>query len=146
MDYGVSLGRRFRSLKLWFVLRYFGRSGIERRIRRHVEMAQGLARRIEETEGWRVMAPVHLGLVTFRLAPEGVGGETADTLNRGVLDRVNDSGVAFLTHTVLDGRVTLRLSIGNVRTTEAHVERAWALLAESGRAELDALSGGTGEG
>jgi aromatic-L-amino-acid decarboxylase len=136
MDYGVSLGRRFRSLKLWFVLRYFGRAGLERRIRRHVEMARNLARRIEATEGWRVVAPVHLGLVAFRLAPPDMDGARVDALNRRILDRVDASGEAFLTHTVLDGRVALRLSIGNVRTTQKHVDRAWELLEEAGRAEL----------
>jgi aromatic-L-amino-acid decarboxylase len=131
MDYGVSLGRRFRSLKLWFVLRYFGREGLADRIREHVRLAKTLAGRIEETPGWVVVAPVELGLVAFRLAPEGVDGEEADRLNHAILDRVNASGEVFLTHTALGGRTTLRLAIGNVKTTHEHVERAWALLRDA---------------
>jgi len=142
MDYGVSLGRRFRSLKLWLVLRAFGRAGIVARIRAHVAMAHALAERIEAAEGWRVVAPTHLSTVAFRWVgsrgEEGSGdddggatGEALDILNRAILDRVNASGEAFLTHTALNGRTVLRLSIGNLKTTPAHVDRAWALLQEA---------------
>lgn len=136
MDYGVSLGRRFRSLKLWFVLRYFGREGIEARLRDHVRIAQELATWVEATEGWEVTAPVHLGLTTFRFTPSGSDGEpldgaTADALNHAILERVNASGEAFLTHTVLDGRTVLRVSIGNIKTTREHVARVWALLRQA---------------
>jgi aromatic-L-amino-acid decarboxylase len=131
MDYGVSLGRRFRSLKLWFVLRYFGGEGLADRIREHIRLAKTLAGWIEETPGWTVVAPVELGLVAFRFAPEGVAGEEADRLNHRILDRVNASGEAFLTHTALGGRTTLRLAVGNVKTTREHVARAWALLREA---------------
>ncbi len=138
MDYGVSLGRRFRSLKLWFVLRYFGREGIVARLREHMHLARELADAVEAEEGWELAAPQELGLVTFRFAPAGVGAEERDDLNRFVMDRVNASGTAFLTHTELDGRVALRLSIGNLRTEARHVERTWSLL----KSEADAARAG----
>ena len=133
MDYGVSLGRRFRSLKLWFVLRYFGREGLEARLREHVRLARDLAGRVSAEEEWEVAAPTHLGLVTLRFAPRTAAGDpveatVADALNREILERVNASGDAFLTHTVLDGRTVLRVAIGNVKTTEEDVERVWSRL------------------
>lgn len=134
MDYGVSLGRRFRALKLWFVLRYFGRAGIVARLREHVRLARELARRIDAEKGWKVVAPTHLSTVAFRFEPEGMDAAGADRTNRAILDRVNASGDAFLTHTALDGRTTLRLSIGNLKTTPAHVDRAWRRLREAARA------------
>ena len=133
MDYGVSLGRRFRALKLWFVLRYFGRAGIVARLRDHVAMAREFAARVEAAEGWQVVAPTHLSAVAFRFAPSSDGGAALDRANHEILERVNASGEAFLTHTVLNGRTTLRLSIGNIKTTREHVERTWALLEAAGR-------------
>lgn len=133
MDYGLSLGRRFRSLKLWLVLRYFGREGIVARLREHVAMAGELACAVEETPGWSLAAPPQLATIAFRYAP-GWGAATEDRANREILDRVNASGEAFLTHTVLGGRTTLRLSIGNIRTMRAHVERTWTLLKEAAEA------------
>ena len=135
MDYGVALGRRFRSLKLWFVLRYFGREGIVANLREHVRLARTFAGWVEATEGWELAAPVPFALVCFRVAPAGASAEEADTLNQRVLDRVNATGEAFLTHTRLRGRVVLRLAIGNVKTQEAHVARAWELLRDAARAE-----------
>lgn len=135
MDYGVALGRRFRSLKLWFVLRYFGRDGIVANLREHVRLARAFAGWVEAEDGWEVSAPVPFALVCFRFAPEGAAPEEADALNQRILDRVNASGEAFLTHTRLHGRMVLRLAVGNVKTTEAHVARAWELLREAARDE-----------
>ena len=132
MDYGVSLGRRFRALKLWFVLRYFGRAGIVARLRDHVQMAKEFAARIEATEGWQVVAPTHLSAVAFRFVSSSDDAAALDRANHEILERVNRSGEAFLTHTVLNGRTTLRLSIGNIKTTRQHVERTWALLEAAG--------------
>lgn len=133
MDYGVSLGRRFRSLKLWFVLRYFGRFGLEARIRHHVELAAELAGWLEAESGWEVVSPVELAAVAFRYAPEGRGID-ADELNHAILERVNASGDAFMTHTSLNGRTVLRVAIGNIKTTREDVERLWALLREAAAA------------
>ena len=135
MDYGVALGRRFRSLKLWFVLRYFGRDGITALLREHMRLARALSGWVQEEPGWSVEAPVPLALVCFRYAPAGLNGEAADVLNQRILDRVNAGGEAFLTSTKLGGRVVLRLAIGNAKTTEAHVARTWELLREAASEE-----------
>jgi aromatic-L-amino-acid decarboxylase len=128
MDYGVALGRRFRSLKLWFVLRYFGREGIVTNIREHIRLARMLADRVGGAEGWEVAAPVPFSLVCLRFAPQGTTGKEQDEMNQRILDRVNASGESLLTHTKLSGRLVLRCAIGNLKTTEDHVLRAWALL------------------
>jgi aromatic-L-amino-acid decarboxylase len=134
MDYGVSLGRRFRSLKLWFVLRYFGVEGIRARIRRHVEMARDLAARVDAEPGWERVAPVPFSTVVLRFAPDGSSREDQDDLNQAIMDRVNDSGDVFLSHTVLNQRFCLRVALGNLRTEEQHVDRCWELLRESAQA------------
>ncbi len=121
MDYGLSLGRRFRSLKLWFVLRYFGAEGLRRRIRAHVEMAKELAAWIDAEPGWEVVAPVELGLVVFRRL-------TTDDDNLRIMEAVNASGEAFLSHTRLGDHIVLRCAIGNVRTTRHHIARLWEAL------------------
>ena len=132
MDYGVALGRRFRALKLWFVLRYFGADGIRERIRHHIALAQALAGWIDEEPGWERVAPVVFSTVVFRVVPAGASPEERDAMNLDLLERVNASGTAFLSHTRLQGRVALRLSIGNLRTGREHLERTWrALRAEA---------------
>jgi aromatic-L-amino-acid decarboxylase len=130
MDYGVALGRRFRSLKLWFVLRYFGAEGIRARIRQHVAMARELAARVDEHPDWVRVAPVPFSVVVLRFAPEGVPEEELDRLNREVMERLNRTGEFFLSHTVLEGRFCLRVALGNLRTRWEHVERCWELLQE----------------
>lgn len=135
MDYGVALGRRFRSLKLWLVLRYFGRQGLVANIRHHVNLARELAGWVEESAEWELAAPVPLGLVCLRCAPEGLDGAEADALNQRVLDRVNASGEAFLSHTELRGRTVLRVSVGNLKTTREDVVRVWRLLRDAAEAE-----------
>lgn len=131
MDYGVALGRRFRSLKLWLVIRAFGRKGLEERIRHHVHLARHFAAWVEVEPGWEVVAPVPLALVVFRFAPEGVDGKEADRLNRAIIEAVNAGGDAFVGPTELGGRVVIRLAVGNLKTEEAHLARAWARLREA---------------
>ena len=135
MDYGVSLGRRFRSLKLWFVLRYFGRRGIVAALRRHLELTRDFARWVEAEPDWDVLAPAHLGTVAFRYAPGWEDAAAEDAANRRILDRVNASGDAFLTHTSLHERTVLRVSIGNLKTRPEDVEGVWRLLREAARGE-----------
>jgi aromatic-L-amino-acid decarboxylase len=120
-DWHVQLGRRFRALKLWLVLRWYGLEGLRAQVRRHVALAQRFAEWVSADADWELAAPVPLGLVCFRHR----GG---DALSERILQRVNASGEAYLTHTKLDGRYTLRLSIGQARTEERHVARAWELL------------------
>jgi aromatic-L-amino-acid/L-tryptophan decarboxylase len=134
MDYGVSLGRRFRALKLWFVLRYFGRSGLVEALREHVRLAGELARWVDAARDFERLAPVPFSVVVFRHCPEGVAEEALDRLNERLLERVNASGEVFLSHTKVRGRYAIRLAIGNLRTTEAHVRRAWELVTAAARA------------
>lgn len=128
MDYGVALGRRFRALKLWYVLRYFGREGIAERIREHVRLAGVLAGWVDAQDDWVRVAPHPFSTVVFRYAPAGVSEVDADRLNEELLERVNRSGEAFLSHSKLHGRTVIRLSIGNLKTTEAHLARTWRAL------------------
>jgi aromatic-L-amino-acid decarboxylase len=132
MDYGVQLGRRFRALKLWMVIRAFGAEGLAARLRDHCAMARDFASWIEADPEWELLAPVPFSLVCFRWAPPGTSEAERDARNAAILERVNASGEAYLSHTRLDGRVTLRLAIGNVRTERRHVARAWELLREAG--------------
>ncbi len=131
MDYGVQLGRRFRALKLWMVIRAFGVDGLVERLRHHMELARQFAAWVEGDPAWELMAPVPFSLVCFRYAPVGADAATLDRLNQAILDRVNASGKVFLSHTKLYGRFTLRLAIGNLRTERRHVEEAWRLLRDA---------------
>src|SRR5438309_1093334 len=133
-DYGIQLGRRFRALKLWMIIRYFGHEGLAARIRKNCRLARLFASWIEESPDWELMAPVPLALLCFRACPS-VTGETEETqakrldaLNEAIMHGVNATGKAFLSHTKLNDRLTLRLSIGNIRTTERHVRQVWELL------------------
>jgi aromatic-L-amino-acid/L-tryptophan decarboxylase len=127
-DYGVQLGRKFRALKLWMIIRAFGVDGLSKLIREHCLMASDLARTIASTPSWKVVAPVHFGLVVFRCQPHGYTDEAADALTEAIMHQVNESGEVFLSHTKVRGRYAIRLSIGNQRTELAHVQRAWKLL------------------
>lgn len=139
MDVGVQLGRRFRALKLWMVLRYFGADGIRARISEHIRLARQFARWIERDPDFELLAPVPLSLVCFRAAPRRLKGDARglDALNEALLDSVNSTGEIFLSHTRLDGRYALRLVVGQMRTGEPHVAKAWELL----RAAADSLTG-----
>lgn len=138
MDYGHALGRRFRALKLWMTLRYFGRTGIEARLREHIALAGLFRQWVAGAADWEVLAPTPFSTVCFRHAPPALDEEARDALNEAILERVNASGESFLSHTRLQGRFALRLAVGNLRTREVHVARAWTLLQEGAR---DATSG-----
>jgi aromatic-L-amino-acid decarboxylase len=128
MDYGVSLGRRFRALKLWMVIRAFGTEGIAERIREHIRLAASLRSWVEGDPGFELMAPSPFSLVCFRARCPGRTPEDEDGLNDAIVQAVNASGEVFLAPTRLRGRTTLRLAIGNIRTEERHVRRAWELV------------------
>ena len=123
MDTGVQLGRRFRALKLWMVLRHFGADGLRERLAEHIRLAAMFAGWVRAHPDFSLEAPAPFSVVCFR-------AHGSDALNERVLERVNASGEVFLSHTRLNGRFVLRLAIGNLRTTQAHVARAWALLQE----------------
>lgn len=133
-DYGIQLGRRFRALKLWMIIRYFGHEGLAARIREHCRLAKLFAKWVEESPDWELMAPVPLSLVCFRACPpmDGVSAEARekqwDVLNEAIMHGVNETGKALLSHTKLNDKLTLRLSIGNIRTTEDHIRQVWELL------------------
>ncbi len=132
MDTGVQLGRRFRSLKLWMILRYFGADGIRRRLAEHIRLAQRFAGWVDAHPDFERLAPAPFSVVCFRAKPAGrvMTDAQLNDLNERLMKLVNDSGEVFISHTALHGRVTLRVAIGNLRTTEAHVRRAWELLQE----------------
>ena len=134
MDYGIQLGRRFRALKLWMVLRAFGREGLAERIRRHCELAREFAGMVHFEGGWELTAPVTLSLVCFRLVPPGADEDTIARVNAAIMERVNARGHAYLSHTRVAGRYTLRLAIGNIRTDRSHVDVAWRELREAAAA------------
>jgi len=125
MDYGVQLGRRFRALKLWMVIRAFGVDGLIERLREHCALARELASSIEASEDWQLMAPVPFSLVCFRYAPRGTSEAERDRLNESIMHAVNATGDVFLSHTRLHDRFTLRVAIGNLRTDERHVALVW---------------------
>jgi aromatic-L-amino-acid decarboxylase len=131
MDYGVQLGRRFRALKLWMVIRAYGVSGIVEILRRHMALAREFATWVADEPGWVLSAPPMFSLVCFRYAPEGMSDSESDAVNQSILDRVNASGQVYLSHTKLHDRFVLRLAIGNMRTERRHVTEAWRLLRES---------------
>ena len=125
-EYGMPLGRRFRALKLWAVLRCHGRAGLQATIREHLRLAELFEGWVRDEDGWEVCAPRHFSLVCFRR-------DASDDENAALLERVNASGEAFLSHTRLDGRFVLRLAIGNGRTTEDDVRRVWDVLLREAR-------------
>jgi aromatic-L-amino-acid decarboxylase len=120
-DWHVQLGRRFRALKLWFVIRHYGVEGLREHVRRHVELAQQFASWVKSDERFELAAPVPLNLVTFRLRGD-------DAKNEELLRKLNESGKLYLTHTRLGGRYTLRFSVGQAKTEERHVRSAWELI------------------
>jgi aromatic-L-amino-acid/L-tryptophan decarboxylase len=120
-EYGPALGRRFRALKLWAVLRCYGREGLQRTIREHVRLAELFESWVRNEPGWELVAPRHFSLVCFRR-------DATDAENEALLEQVNSTGEVFLSHTALNGRYVLRLAIGNERTTEGDVARAWEVL------------------
>ena len=160
MDTGVQLGRRFRSLKLWAVLRHFGAEGIRDRLAEHMRLARLFAAWVDENPDFELLAPVPFSVVCFRAAPGGAArhragpegasdvsatddgavraadgaGAALDALNERLLEAVNATGEAFLSHTRLRGRFAIRLAVGHVRTEERHVRRAWEILNEKLRA------------
>ena len=149
MDYGIQLGRRFRALKLWFVIRYFGREGLIARLREHCRLARLFASWVEESPDFEMLAPVPFALVCFRACRQRVPryrgphvskGSTSDTdlnaLNENIMNAINASGEAFLSHTKLNGKYTLRLSVGSIRVEERHLTKVWNILNERLAAEL----------
>lgn len=129
-DWGIALGRRFRALKLWFVLRSYGAEGLRELFREHLALAQEFAGWVDAAPGWERLAPVPLGLVCCRHVPSAMAGDEAavNRHNAELLARVNATGRVFLTHTMLGPRYAIRMAIGSHRTERRHVEEAWEIL------------------
>jgi len=122
-DWHIQLGRRFRSLKLWFVIRHYGVQGLQHHVREHVRLAQEFANWVRADDGFEIAAPVPLNLVCFR-------DRRGDATNQKIMDRLNRSGDLFMTHTRLNKRLTLRFCVGQTNTTQRHVENAWKRIQE----------------
>jgi aromatic-L-amino-acid/L-tryptophan decarboxylase len=127
MDTGIQLGRRFRALKLWMVMRHFGAEGLRARLAEHMRLARLFASWIDESAEFERLAPVPFSVVCFRAVSPSADADM-DAVNERLLDIVNRSGEIFLSHTRLSGRFAIRLAIGNLHTTEEHTLRAWSLL------------------
>jgi aromatic-L-amino-acid decarboxylase len=128
MDYGIQLGRRFRAIKLWFVMRYFGQEGIRQNLRKHIELARLFATWVDADPNFERLAPVPFSVICFRAKPAGMSEAELEKFNAGLLDAVNADGRAFISHTKLKGVYTLRVAIGHLRTEESHIRAVWDLL------------------
>jgi aromatic-L-amino-acid decarboxylase len=128
MDTGIQLGRRFRALKLWTVLRHFGADGIRRLLSEHLRLARLFAAWVDADASFERLAPCPFSVVCFRATPHSIGAADLDDFNAALVERVNGTGEVCLSHPRLDGRLVIRLAVGHARTTEKHVARAWELL------------------
>jgi aromatic-L-amino-acid decarboxylase len=133
-DWGLQLGRRFRALKLWFVIRSFGVNGLRRKVAAHIRWAETFADWVEREEGFEILAPYPLATVCFRLKPPTLKDEEKiNALNADFLERINGTEKIFLTHTKLDGKYTVRFVVGQTRTEFRHIEDAWQIIRNIGR-------------
>jgi aromatic-L-amino-acid decarboxylase len=137
-DWGIPLGRRFRALKLWFVIREQGVEALRARLRRDMDNARWLAEQVAAAPGWRLLAPVPLQTLCLRHEPPGLSGEALDAHTLGWAERINRSGAAYLTPAVLDGRWMVRVSIGAETTEREHVAALWQAM----RAAAEGKAGG----
>ncbi|MDB4950248.1 MAG: hypothetical protein JWM27_2897 [Gemmatimonadetes bacterium] len=131
MDFGPALGKRFRALKLWMTLRYFGAQGFAERIREHLRLARDFAAWIDADPAWERMAPAPFSLVLYRHRPSGMADDALDAHNERLMDAVNATGEIFVSHTRVHGRFALRLAIGNLRTDARTIARAWRILRDA---------------
>jgi aromatic-L-amino-acid decarboxylase len=132
-DTGIQLGRRFRALKLWMIIRYFGAEGLRTRLREHIRLAQTLAGWVDAHPDFERLAPTPFSVVCLRAHPRELelSVDQLNDLNERMMHRVNEAGDVFLSHTKLHGKLAIRVAIGNIRTDEPHVARAWALLQDA---------------
>jgi aromatic-L-amino-acid decarboxylase len=139
MDYGYQLGRRFRALKAWMTFRAFGRSGIESRIRENCRLADYFAQKVKSHPCFEMAATQSMAVVAFRYMPAGLDGEAADKLNEDIVTAVNEAGRNYITHTVLNGRLAMRIGVGNILTEQRHLDDLWRQILTA--AGLDKLKG-----
>ena len=132
-DWGVPLGRRFRALKLWSVIRSYGVEGLQAKVREHIKIASELKQMIAKEPDFELLAPVILSVVCFRYAPSGLDEDQINKINEILNHRLNDSGKIYLTHTVLRGKYTLRMVTAQTEVTSEHVRKAWSLIIDTAR-------------
>jgi aromatic-L-amino-acid decarboxylase len=132
-DWGVPLGRRFRALKLWSVIRMYGVDGLREKVRCHIRIASNLALNISQETDFEILAPVVINVVCFRFKPAPAGEEELNRLNETLNHKLNDSGKIYLTHTIINGKYTLRMVTGQTNVTMEHVDRAWELIKNTAR-------------
>jgi aromatic-L-amino-acid decarboxylase len=128
MNYGLQLGRRFRALKLWMVIRMYGVEGLQTVLRKHISLAQEFAGWVSDSDDFEMMAPVPFSTVCFRANPHGYPDEKLNELNENLMHAVNQTGQMYISHTKLHNKITLRLAVGNMKTEKEHVAGAWDLL------------------
>jgi len=132
-DWGVPLGRRFRALKLWSVIRTYGVEGLRNTVRNHIAIASELAAKISKEADFEILAPVIISVVCFRYIPKGFNEEQINSINETLNHQLNDSGKIYLSHTVLNGKYTLRMVTAQTNVTSEHVEKAWNIIKETAR-------------
>jgi aromatic-L-amino-acid/L-tryptophan decarboxylase len=136
-DWGIPLGRRFRALKLWFVIRSFGVKGLQEKLRYQISVAKNLESEIRSDSEFEILAPVTFNLICFRFKPSGIKSESElNKLNEKLLRKINETGKIFISHTKLNGKYTLRMVIGQTNVTEEHAFRAWELIKEISKIKI----------
>ncbi len=131
MDYGIQLGRRFRSLKLWMIFKYFGAEGLRNRIKEHFRLGKLFESWVDSHNIFVKLAPVPFSTVCFRAEPEGMSEEKLNAFNKKLMDKINESGKIFISHTVLNGKFTLRFVVSSIRTEERHINNAIKIIDET---------------
>lgn len=133
-DWGVPLGRRFRALKLWFVIRNFGLKGLQEILRHHLQLSQQLKENIIKSDDFEIMAPVPLNTICFRYHPSGINDTTElNKMNEALMHQLNESGKVYFTHTRLNGNYVIRFVIGQTNVTEKHIKNAWEMIKETAK-------------
>ena len=132
-DWGVPLGRRFRALKLWSVIRTYGVEGLQDKVRNHIAIAKELAEKISGETDFELLAPTVISVVCFRYIPKGISTHQLNAVNEKLIHQLNDSGKLYLSHTVLNGKYTLRMVTAQTNVTREHVDKAWFLIKETAR-------------
>ena len=132
-DWGVPLGRRFRALKLWSVIRTYGVEGLREKVRNHISIAKELTENISKETDFEILAPTVISVVCFRYIPKGIAGDQINAINEKLIHQLNDSGKLYLSHTVLNGKYTLRMVTAQTNVTREHVDKAWELIRETAR-------------